>query len=123
MPQEVFDSLPAPQRRGLDIALLRAESTGPPTRRVVATAFLTLVRELAADTTVVIAVDDLQWLDAPSAAALEFALRRLDDENLRVIYSIRSDAAEPAGVVETLRSPRPNGSRSGRSRSRRSTAS
>jgi DNA-binding CsgD family transcriptional regulator len=98
VPPETFDSLPAPQRRGLDVALLRADSTGPPARRVVATALLTLVRELAAESTVVIAIDDLQWLDPPSTVALEFALRRLDDEDVRVIFSLRSDASAPAGL-------------------------
>ena len=99
LPPEAFDSLPAPQRRGLDVALLRADSTGPPTRRVVATALLTLLRELATESDVVIAIDDLQWLDPPSAVALEFALRRLDDENVRVIFSLRSDATEPEGLA------------------------
>src|SRR5512146_2926824 len=99
LPPEAFDSLPAPQRRGLDVALLRADSSGPPARRVVATALLTLVRELAAQTAVVIAIDDLQWLDPPSAAALEFALRRLDDENVRLIFSLRTDATEPSGLT------------------------
>ena len=95
LPQEAFDSLPAPQRHGLDVALLRAESPGPPARRLVATALLTLIRRLAGDTRVVIAIDDLQWLDSPSAAALEFALRRLDSEDVRVIFSLRTDAVEP----------------------------
>ncbi len=99
LPAEAFDSLPAPQRRGLDVALLRADSAGPPARRVVATALLTLLRELAAESAVVVAIDDLQWLDPPSAVALEFALRRLEDENVRVIFSMRTDAAEPAALA------------------------
>ena len=98
VPPEAFDALPAPQRRGLDVALLRADSTGPPARRVVATALLTLVRELATESAVVIAIDDLQWLDAPSTAALEYVLRRLDEENVRVIFSRRADTSEPSGL-------------------------
>ncbi|HST14695.1 MAG TPA: AAA family ATPase [Gaiellaceae bacterium] len=99
LPPDVFDSLPAPQRRGLDVALLRADSTGPPGRRVVATALLTLLRELATESDVVMAIDDLQWLDPPSAVALEFALRRLDGENVRVIFSLRSGATGPDGLA------------------------
>jgi DNA-binding CsgD family transcriptional regulator len=99
VPPEAFDSLPGPQRRGLDVALLRADSPGPPARRVVATALLTLLRELAAETPVVIAIDDLHWLDPPSAGALEFALRRLDETNVRVIYSLRPDATAPPGLL------------------------
>ncbi len=102
VPQEAFARLPAPQRRGLDVALLREDSATPPARRLVATAFLTLLRALAADTAVVIAVDDLQWLDPPSAAAIEFALRRVGDEPVRVIFSMRTDATGPARLVETL---------------------
>jgi hypothetical protein len=98
LPPEAFDALPAPQRRGLDVALLRADSTGPPARRVVATALLTLVRELGASSAVVIAIDDLQWLDPPSTDALEFVLRRLDGENVRLIFSLRADAPEPPGL-------------------------
>jgi DNA-binding CsgD family transcriptional regulator len=98
LPQDAFDSLPAPQRRGLDVALLRADSAGPPSRRVVATALLTLLRELASESAVVIAIDDLQWLDPPSAVALEFALRRLDDDNVRVIFSMRPDTTGPSGL-------------------------
>jgi DNA-binding CsgD family transcriptional regulator len=102
VPADAFDSLPVPQRRGLDVALLRADSTGPPARRVVATALLTLVRELATNADVVIAIDDLQWLDPPSTDALEFVLRRLGKENVRVIVSLRLDAAQPQGL-ETKR--------------------
>ena len=99
LPQEAFDALPAPQRRGLDVALLRADSAGPPARRVVATALLTILRQLASTSPVVVAVDDLQWLDPPSAAALEFALRRLDGDAVRVIFSLRPDATEPPGLA------------------------
>ncbi|HEY2777189.1 MAG TPA: AAA family ATPase [Gaiellaceae bacterium] len=95
---EAFDALPAPQRRGLDVALLRADSTGPPARRVVATALLTLVRGLAAESAVVIAIDDLHWLDPPSSVALEFMLRRLEDENVRMIFSLRPDATALPGL-------------------------
>src|SRR3954451_3594802 len=102
VPQSAFAALPVPQRRALDVALLREASATPPARRVVATGFLTLLRALAADTAVVIAIDDLQWLDPPSLAAVEFALRRLDDERVRLIFSLRADAAAPVRLVETL---------------------
>jgi DNA-binding CsgD family transcriptional regulator len=38
---------------------------------------------------VVLAIDDLHWLDAPSAGALEFALRRLRDEPIAVLAANR----------------------------------
>src|SRR5207248_5790940 len=76
VPDELFARLPEPQRVGLDAALLRASSARPPERRVVGAGFLTLLRALAAESEVVCAIDDLHWLDASSAAVVEFALRR-----------------------------------------------
>jgi DNA-binding CsgD family transcriptional regulator len=70
--------LPEPQREALDAALLRGAGAGrPPDRRAVAAALLTVVEGLARTSPVLVAVDDLQWLDPSSAAALAFAVRRL----------------------------------------------
>jgi DNA-binding NarL/FixJ family response regulator len=38
----------------------------------------------------VCAIDDVQWLDASSAAVVEFALRRLDDTPVRAVFSVRA---------------------------------
>ena len=78
---QVIPQLPPPQRRALEVALLMADPVGsPPDQRAVYLAFLGAVRHLSASGPVLIAIDDLQWLDLPSAAALEFALRRLGGE-------------------------------------------
>ena len=71
-------ALPAPQRRALRIALLLEEPTrqGPGTRAI-AVATLSLIDSLASSQPVLVAVDDVQWLDGPTASALTFALRRL----------------------------------------------
>jgi DNA-binding NarL/FixJ family response regulator len=90
VPDERFARLPEPQRVGLDVALLRAASTRPAERRVVGAGFLTLLRELAGESEVVCAIDDLQWLDASSAAVVEFALRRLGEERVRCLFSVRA---------------------------------
>jgi DNA-binding NarL/FixJ family response regulator len=90
VPDELFARLPEPQRVGLDVALLRAPSARPPERRVVGAGFLTLLRALAGESEVVCAIDDLQWLDASSAAVVEFALRRLGEEPVRGLVSIRA---------------------------------
>src|SRR6201999_251669 len=56
--------LPAPQRHGLDAALLRRRDDEQNTdARAVAAAFLAVIDRLAAEGPVVIAIDDLQWLD------------------------------------------------------------
>src|SRR5262245_52539293 len=47
------------------------------------------LRRLASAVPTVVAIDDLQWLDAASARALRYALRRL--------------VVEPVGIVATLR--------------------
>jgi predicted ATPase len=55
--------LPSPQRRALDAALLRAEPGSAPREGAISLAFLNAIRALAADEPLLIAIDDLQWLD------------------------------------------------------------
>ncbi|MDX6512246.1 MAG: hypothetical protein QOE36_1750, partial [Gaiellaceae bacterium] len=95
VPAALVASLPPPQRAALDVALLRVEVTRPPDRRLLGTAFGSLLRELAADAEVVVALDDVQWLDPPSRAVLEFALRRLRETPVRVVVSMRTATRSP----------------------------
>jgi DNA-binding NarL/FixJ family response regulator len=88
--------LPPPQRRALDVVLLRAEAGRTPGRRVVGTALLSTLTELAAEGELVVALDDAQWLDPPSSDAIAFALHRLGDLPLRVIVAARSETPRPA---------------------------
>ena len=70
---EVAASLPAPQRRALRVALALEDSGGTPAeRRTVSAGFLQALRTLAEDGPVLVAVDDVQWLDRPSTSVLEF---------------------------------------------------
>jgi DNA-binding CsgD family transcriptional regulator len=97
--------LPAPQQRALGVALLLEDAKGPPPDdRAVAAAFLGALRLVAASGPVVVAVDDVQWLDAASARTLAFALRRLDDERVGVLGTIRvsPDEAEPTNLLRAL---------------------
>ena len=90
---EVLPSLPRPQRRALEGALLLAEPEGdPPQPRAVAAGFLSVLRELAREQPVLVALDDVHWLDTSSRAVLEFAFRRLRNETVAVLVSIRADA-------------------------------
>lgn len=89
-------ALPSPQRRALEIALLRAEPTGtPPGEQAIALGFLNTLRALAARAPLLVAIDDAPWLDGASAAALAFAARRLGREPVSFIISRRqrSEAA------------------------------
>ncbi len=90
---EFLADLPAPQRAGVDAVLLRADDGTPP-RRVVGTAVVALLRRIALDAPVVVAIDDVHWLDAPSAAVVEFALRRLGDAPVSALVSLRLQEVE-----------------------------
>jgi len=84
--------LPGPQRRVLAIALLREEPDAPLDRGAVAAAFLTLLRERSRTRRVMLVVDDVQWLDRPTATALVFAIRRLRDEPVGIVLTHRSSS-------------------------------
>jgi ATP/maltotriose-dependent transcriptional regulator MalT len=84
-----FVGLPAPQRLAIDRVLLRVSADGPVTdQRAVGAAFLSVVDRLAEESPVVVAIDDLQWLDPPSRLIISSATRRL---------------AGPIGVLATVR--------------------
>ena len=92
---EVLPGLPRPQRRALEGALLLAEPEGdPPQPRAVAAGFLSVLRELAREQPVLVALDDVHWLDTSSRAVLEFAFRRLRTETVAVLVSVRADTEE-----------------------------
>jgi AAA ATPase-like protein len=95
VPDEALAGLSAPQRRALDIALLRAEpGPEPPDQRAVAVALLGVIRALADTGPVIIGVDDLPWLDRPSAAVLEYALRRLTQQRAGLLATIAPPHSE-----------------------------
>ncbi len=105
VPDALFEELPAPQRRAIDVALLRAEPEGEESiQRAVAVATLGVVRLLTLDAPVLIAVDDAQWLDQPSEIALGFAVRRLSVERVGVLLARRTDhvAALPLELGRAL---------------------
>jgi DNA-binding CsgD family transcriptional regulator len=101
---EVLPHIPSPRRRALEVALLRTDDhDASPDPRGVSTAVLEVVRRLAHDRTVVIAVDDLQWLDPGSARVLTFALRRLEPGEVTVLASRRAGPDPlPVPLVRTL---------------------
>jgi DNA-binding CsgD family transcriptional regulator len=89
LPGSVLDTLPIPQRRAIDVVLLRSDTDQVRTdRRATGAALLSVVERLAAVGPVLLAVDDLQWMDTSSARAIGFAVRRLKS---------------PVGVLATVR--------------------
>lgn len=94
--------LPDPQRRALEVALLRVEPGPEPIEpRLLATAFRSLLEELSGGGRVLVAVDDVQWLDEASASVIQFALRRLDGAPIGWLFA-RRPVAEPRLVPEEI---------------------
>ncbi len=88
--------LPAGQRNALEAALLLGRPARTrPDARAVSLAVLGVLRALASGAPLTIAIDDVQWVDAPSARALAFALRRLADEPVTVVVAKRSAVGPP----------------------------
>ena len=92
--EETRSALPPIQQRALAAALLRAESDEPFQPRTIATAFVGMLASLAEAAVVLVAVDDVQWLDPASAGALSFAARRLPG-GVGLLLTRRGDPAEP----------------------------
>jgi predicted ATPase len=104
VPETALDGLTPPLRRALDRALLRTEEAGgAPDPRAVSLAMAQVLRTLAAIRPVVVAIDDVQWLDRPSARVLSFVFRRLTDEPIGVLESLRVGSGAPGDPIETDR--------------------
>ena len=91
--ETVINGLPGPQARALRVALLIDDAGGhPPEPRVIAAAFRSALGVLARSRAPVLVVaDDVQWLDAPTAAATAFAVRRLGCEPVGLLCAQRTD--------------------------------
>ena len=87
--EALLPALPPVQRRALEAALLLGDAEGQADERAVAAAFRGALRLLAAESPVVVALDDLQWLDAASLSALRFALPRLDGLAITMLATVR----------------------------------
>ncbi|MGH3012244.1 MAG: helix-turn-helix transcriptional regulator [Gaiellaceae bacterium] len=99
---EVRHALPAPQEQALEVALLlREPEHRPPDRRALGTAVLGALRLLAEAGPLLVAVDDLHWLDRGTSSVLQFALRRLGNEPIAVLAACREGhgfTLEPASA-------------------------
>ena len=104
--ESVWADLPAPQQQGLEAALLlRRDDAEPTDPRAVAAAFVAVIERLAAQGPVMVAIDDLQWLDTSSANVVAFAARRLPN-GTAVLCTTRTEQA-----VSRLQLPSPDGVR------------
>jgi DNA-binding CsgD family transcriptional regulator len=100
--EEVLPALSPPRRRALELALLLDdEPDAQVDSRALGVAVRSALEALAADG-LVLAIDDLQWLDASSAAALAFALRRLPEAQIALLWTRRLGARNQGAPLESV---------------------
>ena len=97
---EVLPGLSPPRRRALEVALLVEDAAGGPVdQRALGVAVRSALEALAEDV-LVLAIDDLQWLDASSASAIGFALRRLPEARILLLWTRRLGEPEQSTAFE-----------------------
>ena len=98
----VLGELPGQQRRALEVALRVTDfdpgAEAPLDQGAVSFAFFRALCSLAAEGPVLVAVDDVQWLDAASATVLSFAARRLGGNRIGLLVSQRVERKEPVAL-------------------------
>jgi DNA-binding CsgD family transcriptional regulator len=97
---DALPALPAPRRRALEVAMLLEEASGEAVdHRALAVAVRDVVQLLSEQEPILIAVDDVQWLDPSSSSAVAFALRRLAANDVLVLLARRlADGTQPSGI-------------------------
>ena len=83
-----FGQLSAAHRDALNVALGYGKGP-PPDRLLVSTAALTVLRQAAAASPVLVIADDLPWLDRASAGVLAFVARRLAGSRVGFLAAAR----------------------------------
>ncbi|NUR59619.1 MAG: ATP-binding protein, partial [Catenulispora sp.] len=97
---EVLDRLPAAQRGALEVAMVRRSPDGGQLGpHEVGTAAAGAIRELCRDRRLLVAIDDLPWIDGATVAAFEYALSRLGGEGLRVLATQRTPSTLAAAPL------------------------
>jgi ATP/maltotriose-dependent transcriptional regulator MalT len=101
---DLLPKLPIPQRHALAVALLLEDPDGPPPDpRTIAAAGLGALRLLAREAPLLVAIDDAQWLDASSRSVLEFVVRRLADDRIALLVTVRGrPSPTPLGLDRAL---------------------
>src|SRR2546426_516494 len=122
---DVIASLPPPQARVLNLILRREEPEGSFDRLSLAVAVHACIRAVTSTGPLLVAVDDVQWLDPPTVRTLAYAVRRLAGTRTRIAVVQRSEAARgwPFELDQAMSEGRIDGSASGPSNRAGSRAS
>ena len=100
---EVGSALPQVQQRALAGALVRDDAGDETSARTTATAFVGVVAACAQKGAVLLAVDDVQWLDSASAQTLAFVLRRLPPKvGVLLAHRVQLGQELPLGLARAL---------------------
>lgn len=91
---DLLPDLAAPQARALETALAIRDGDGSsPDERAVAFGLQGALAALSERTPIVLAIDDIQWLDPSSTLMLNYAVRRLRHQRLLLILARRDGGA------------------------------
>jgi predicted ATPase len=91
-------ALPRPQREALEVALVRRSARlrpRAPDPKAVGVGLRSMLVEAARSGPVIVALDDMQWLDAATAGALAFAARRLEGHAVGILATVRVPLTSP----------------------------
>jgi DNA-binding CsgD family transcriptional regulator/tetratricopeptide (TPR) repeat protein len=103
----LLERLPNPQASALQCALgIRDELVED--RLMLGLATLNLLAEATGEGPLLCLIDDLQWVDGPSAQALLFAARRLGAEGVVMLFGVRDDPSswfEAPGLAQLTLAP------------------
>ena len=97
--EPILAELPEPQARALAAALDLGDAEGTADPLLVGRAIVAALGLLAGTGPIVVAIDDVQWLDHPSARGLAFAIRRLGTLPVGFVLSLRAGHDEPLGLA------------------------
>ena len=96
--EAALETVARPRRRALEVALGRIDPGLTPVDTVLAgLAVADILRMLAAERPLIVAVDDVQWADRASQDALAFAVRRLPTDAVAMVLARRTQAGGRTG--------------------------
>lgn len=101
-----LDRIPGPQAQALRVVFgMEAGDAGD--RFLIFLGALSLLADAGEQRPLLVVVDDAQWLDDASAAALQFVARRIALEPIALLWAARENAARPfdSADLPTLRLP------------------